>query len=160
MSRRFRQSTAIKIGELARETGLTIRTIRYYEELGLLEPFDRSEGGFRLFSKDDVYRIKLVHYLKSMNLPLVEIKELCSSKKHGTTMGQVVKKILSQLDQYAEEAERQIERYQRIKADLENSRTILEECADCDRFPGDVDCANCEIITSHVDYPLLVRLIF
>ncbi|MFQ5637072.1 MAG: MerR family DNA-binding transcriptional regulator [bacterium] len=44
----------MKIGELARETGLTIRTIRYYEELGLLQPLQRSKGGFRLFSKDDI----------------------------------------------------------------------------------------------------------
>ena len=48
----------MKIGELARKIGLTIRTLRYYEELGLIKPPNRSKCGFRLFSEEHISRIE------------------------------------------------------------------------------------------------------
>jgi MerR family transcriptional regulator, repressor of the yfmOP operon len=61
------QSTAtrlLKINEVAAETGLTTRTIRYYEELGLLEPAARSEGDYRLYDASDLARLQFIRSLR------------------------------------------------------------------------------------------------
>lgn len=63
------------ISDLAREFGVTTRTIRYYEELGLLNP-ERSEGGRRLYSSSDLTRLKLVLRGKRFGFSLEEIREM------------------------------------------------------------------------------------
>src|SRR5579863_10445846 len=65
-----------QIDEVASRTGLTKRTIRYYEEIGLLHPPTRTEGGYRLFTSDDVSRLERIKRLRElMNFSLAEIKE-------------------------------------------------------------------------------------
>ena len=53
-------SMAWKVGELARRTGLSVRTLRYYDEIGLLAPSRRSEGGHRLYTAEDVVRLQRI----------------------------------------------------------------------------------------------------
>ena len=65
-----------RIGELAAKVGMTERTIRYYEELGLLESVKRLEGGTRIYTDDDVRRLKFVRKLKVLGLSLQEMHEL------------------------------------------------------------------------------------
>lgn len=66
----------LQIDEVASRTGLTKRTIRYYEEIGLLHPPTRTEGGYRLFTEDDVQRLDRIKRLRElMNFSLAEIKE-------------------------------------------------------------------------------------
>ena len=62
-----------KIGELAAATGLTVRTLHYYEEIGLLVASGRSEGGHRLYAADDVQRLYRICLLRRLGLPLSEI---------------------------------------------------------------------------------------
>ncbi len=66
----------LKIGEVCQRVGLSIRTVRYYEEVGLLTPTDRSPGGFRLYSEDDVRRLEVLKGMKPFGLTLEEIREL------------------------------------------------------------------------------------
>src|SRR6478736_3114885 len=56
--------TLLRIHEVAAETGLTTRTIRYYEEVGLLEPAARSEGDYRLYDESDLERIRFIRSLR------------------------------------------------------------------------------------------------
>jgi DNA-binding transcriptional MerR regulator len=71
----------MRIEAVARRTGLTKRTIRYYEEIGLLGACGRTEGGFRLFSDDDVARLERIQALKdSAGLSLAEIRELLDAE--------------------------------------------------------------------------------
>ena len=65
-----------RIGELAALVGLTERTIRYYEELGLLESVQRLEGGTRVYTAQDVRRLKFIRKLKLLGLSLQEMGEL------------------------------------------------------------------------------------
>ncbi len=150
----------MKIGELARKTGLTLRTIRYYEELGLIKPQSRSKGGFRLFSEGDISRIELIHYLKCLNLPLNKIRHLLLLKKRSTTKGEVANKILPHLENFVSEAQSTIEKYQKIKDDMEKTRAILKECAECDRVPIEDSCLDCDIMKSNGGHPLVAHLIF
>ena len=62
-----------KIGELARETGLTVRTLHHYDQLGLLSPLSRTPGGHRCYTSDDVRRLHHIVALRSLGISLEEI---------------------------------------------------------------------------------------
>lgn len=64
----------MKIGELARRTGLTVRTLRFYDEIGLVRPTERSEGGHRVYGPDAVRRLQQVTSLRSLGLSLDEVR--------------------------------------------------------------------------------------
>jgi DNA-binding transcriptional MerR regulator len=66
-------SELLKIGEVARASGLTVRTLHHYDEIGLLVPSARSEAGYRLYSEGDVRRLYRILALRAMGFPLEEI---------------------------------------------------------------------------------------
>ncbi len=68
-------ATAIKIGELSARSQVPIKTIRYYEEIGLLPQPDRTEGHFRLFPLETVARLLFIKRLQLLGLSLQEVKE-------------------------------------------------------------------------------------
>ncbi|GBD24127.1 HTH-type transcriptional regulator YfmP [bacterium HR29] len=71
----------LQIGEAAERCGLTQRTLRFYEEKGLLKPPTRMEGGFRLYSPEDLERIERIKQLKELlGFSLAEIKELLDAE--------------------------------------------------------------------------------
>lgn len=66
----------IKIGELAKKTRVTPRTIKHYEEKGLLKPFKKTQGGFRLYQNDKVRLVERIRQLKKAGFSLREVKEI------------------------------------------------------------------------------------
>ncbi|MFC4857806.1 MerR family transcriptional regulator [Actinophytocola glycyrrhizae] len=66
----------MQIGEVAERTGLSLRTIRYYEEVGLVVPSARSQGGFRLYTEPDVERLELIKRMKPLGFQLDEMRDL------------------------------------------------------------------------------------
>ncbi|WP_196827788.1 MerR family transcriptional regulator [Frigoribacterium sp. CG_9.8] len=64
------------IGELAERTGLSLRTIRHYDEVGLLKPTGRTEGGFRLYTQGDIGRLMVIRRMKPLGFMLDEMTEL------------------------------------------------------------------------------------
>ncbi|MDU0327024.1 MerR family transcriptional regulator [Microbacterium sp. KSW2-21] len=68
----------MQIGELAERTGLSIRTLRHYDEIGLLRPSARTEGGFRLYTADDESRLLLIRRMKPLGYSLEQMGELLS----------------------------------------------------------------------------------
>lgn len=67
------------IGELAERTDLSLRTLRHYDEIGLLEPSARSEGGFRLYTEDDFDRLMLIRRMKPLGYSLEQMRDLLSA---------------------------------------------------------------------------------
>ena len=65
-----------QIGEAAAQTGLSLRTIRFYEEVGLVPPSGRTAGGFRLYTDADIERLQLVKDLKPLDFSLEEMGEV------------------------------------------------------------------------------------
>ena len=87
-----------RIGELASRVGLTERTIRYYEELGLLESVKRLDGGTRVYTDDDVRRLKFIRKLKTLGLSLHEMRELEDMyRRHRSNRG-VLPRLMELLD--------------------------------------------------------------
>ena len=66
----------MQIGEVAERIGLSLRTIRYYEEVGLVTPSARSQGGFRLYTERDAGRLQLVKDMKPLGFSLDEMRDL------------------------------------------------------------------------------------
>ena len=66
----------MQIGEVAERIGLSLRTIRHYEEVGLAVPSARSDGGFRLYVEDDVERLRVIMQMKPLGFSLEEMREL------------------------------------------------------------------------------------
>lgn len=77
------QEQAKQIGVVAKESGVPIKTIRYYEELALLKSLGRTEGGFRLFNSDVLERLHFIKRAQSLGLSLSEIKEFLDVHDSG-----------------------------------------------------------------------------
>jgi len=72
----------LQIGEVAERTGVTQRTLRFYEERGLLKPPSRMDGGFRLYSENDVGRVEQIKRMQSLlGLTLAEIKDMVEAEE-------------------------------------------------------------------------------
>lgn len=66
----------MQIGEVATRVGLSLRTLRHWDEIGLVTPSERSPGGFRLYTEQDVERLVLVKSMKPLDFPLDQIRDL------------------------------------------------------------------------------------
>ncbi|MBD1853014.1 MerR family transcriptional regulator [Cyanobacteria bacterium FACHB-502] len=69
------QSVALKVGDLAKQTGVSVRTLHYYDEIGLLSPSHRTEAGYRLYGKEDIIRLQQIVSLRQIGFSLEEIRE-------------------------------------------------------------------------------------
>ena len=98
-----------KVGDLAKLTGLTVRTLRYYDQIGLFAPSDYSESGHRLYSKADLARLLQIQSLKQMGLSLEEVQSVLT----GNTGISVSELIHTQMA--------------RLKEDIRIQQTLLNE---------------------------------
>jgi MerR family transcriptional regulator, copper efflux regulator len=77
----------LQIGQVAERTQLSIRTIRYYEELELVVPSSRTAGGFRLYTEGDVDRLRLIKHMKPLEFTLEEMRDLLKLRDQLATAG-------------------------------------------------------------------------
>lgn len=68
-----------QIGEVAEAIGLSLRTIRHYDEVGLVPPSGRTAGGFRIYTDDDIARLRLIKQMKPLDFTLEEMGDLLST---------------------------------------------------------------------------------
>ncbi len=97
-----------QIGEVAASVGLSLRTIRHYEEVDLVPPSGRTTGGFRLYTEEDIARLCLVKDLKPLQLSLEEMREILEvrSRLAGAAPGSAAAEALrSQLSRFADIAD-------------------------------------------------------
>ncbi|MBQ4045860.1 MAG: MerR family transcriptional regulator [Lachnospiraceae bacterium] len=70
-------------GEIAKLCGVTVRTVQYYDTRGILVPGELTEGGRRLYSEDDVKRLKIICFLRDLGLPINQIRQLLTEENPG-----------------------------------------------------------------------------
>jgi DNA-binding transcriptional MerR regulator len=87
----------ISIGELARKLDMSQRTMRYYEEIGLLNSIKRIEGGRRVYTDEDLRRLKLIKRLKIMGMTLSDMQELEAMWTFEKSNEKVLKRLLELL---------------------------------------------------------------
>ena len=92
----------MQIGEVANQTGLSLRTIRYYEEMGLVAPSARTTGGFRLYTDSDVARLQLIKRMKPLEFSLEETKDLLAAldELESATGGSARAALIERLEKY------------------------------------------------------------
>ncbi|MQA95859.1 MAG: MerR family transcriptional regulator [Streptosporangiales bacterium] len=97
----------MQIGEVAEQTGLSLRTIRYYGEVGLVTPSTRSPGGFRLYTPADVERLLLVKRMKPLDFSLEEMGDLLDilDRLTGSAAPAEMDELQERLEMYEEAAE-------------------------------------------------------
>lgn len=106
---RRREEPYLQIGEVADRTGVTQRTLRFYEERGLLKPPSRMEGGFRLYSEEDVDRVEQIKRLQNLlGLTLAEIKDMVEAEEVKMELRQTFRPDMD-LDERARRLKRAIE---------------------------------------------------
>src|SRR5512142_1707731 len=105
-------------GDLARSTGNTVRTIRFYEEEGLLKPAEVSEGGHRRYTEDELERLRLITDLRELGLALCEIRSILELRSGCHTAAEFAMRFQEVLTGHLEEAQRRLERLQRVKKEL------------------------------------------
>jgi len=92
----------LKVGELARQTGLTVRTLHHYDAIGLLAPSARSEAGYRLYDAADIARLHAIQALRLLGLPLAEIGAVLDAE--GGSMPAIIARQIESLDQQIAQA--------------------------------------------------------
>lgn len=136
----------MKIGDIARRLNTTVRTLRYYEEQGLLHP-RRSAGGTRLYDGHDEARFAALLALSRLDFPLQQLGELAGirpASKTGNTASHRVSQRLAAMKQQLAEQAGAIAAMQR---DLDKAEKLVRRCFGCSRAPRREVCERCEIST-------------
>ncbi|MBI3989893.1 MAG: MerR family transcriptional regulator [candidate division NC10 bacterium] len=149
----------MKIGELAKRAGMTLRTLRYYEELGLIGRAVRTKGGFRLYAEDDLQKLQLIKDLQWLNLSLSQIRELFLERKGAKTGSEMAPPAKAFLRQRLKEVETRIARYQELQRALIETMDILQVCTACDLKPCKEVCFDCPAITGWGQVPLPMHVL-
>lgn len=107
----------MKIQELAKVTGVAAKTIRYYEDIGILPPPSRAENNYRQYSEKDIERLRLVAGARRLDLSLEEIKELLDMRDRREAPCTV---LLERLEHKADEIAERIRALKQMEMELRN----------------------------------------
>jgi len=134
----------LTIGAVASELHLNPKTIRYYEEVGLLPKPQRNESGYRMYSRKEIERLQLVKRAKLLGLSLAEIKKIVEYAIDGRCnvveqqLSQLVKTKLSEIDQKIDDLAAFRDDLRRYHSDL--SQRLKTEIPKENREPATVSC--------------------
>jgi MerR family transcriptional regulator, Zn(II)-responsive regulator of zntA len=151
----------MQIGELAKQAGISVRAIRYYEELGLIRPQKRSRGGFRLYGPEIQKRLSVIHFLKEMGLSLTEIRQILLAKGAGGGDRSTVRFLIKAFNEKLALLEDKIRALNDMKAELGNAVKILHSCENCGRevLLDALSCGNCACLGTGEAMPDTLRVI-
>lgn len=128
-------NTSLRIGQLAQATGVSAKTIRYYEEVGVLPPAQRAENGYRLYSAEDVQRLRFIRNARRLDFSLDDLREVVALRDRGEAPCNYVAHLLQQK---ATEIEEQIQQLQALQQDLQ--QLVVQ----VDNLPaGDLEAKTC-----------------
>lgn len=139
------------IGELAELAGTTTRTVRFYEEKGLIEPCHRSSGGFRCYSEAQLTRMRMILSLKELGFDLDKIKTILFKRNTDDTAGKLAADVLNDLHGKLEELTGQIAELQAVREKVECTISSLCHCLPCELRLEERLCEDCERLRSHAE---------
>jgi MerR family transcriptional regulator, copper efflux regulator len=133
----------LKIGEIARESGVGVEALRFYESRGLIEPVTRSRSGYRLYDASALSRLRFIKKAQSIGFTLDEIAQIISESAHGHVPCADVRRLAAEKLTALEERIRQLQRYRRE----------LRETVDAWEQQGEIDGEVCGLIEGLSDAP-------
>ncbi|HEU4973641.1 MAG TPA: MerR family transcriptional regulator [Baekduia sp.] len=129
----------LHIGDVADRVGLSLRTVRYYEEQGLLEPAGRTEGGFRLYAEEQVARLALIKRMKPLGFTVQQMRELLDARDALRSGDEAERRgAMEQLTAYADAA---AERCAELRRQLDHASAFTEQLRDEARRGGAGDAS-------------------
>ena len=114
-------------GEIARLCGVTVRTVQYYDTRGILVPSALSEGGRRLYSEDDVKRMRIICFLRELGLSIDAIRSLFSEEEPGRVISLLLEQQKAALTAEIAERNAQLEKLSALQAGLRSVREFSVE---------------------------------
>ena len=135
-----------KIGEVAGFLGTTVRTIRFYEEEGLLQPL-RTHGGTRLYSQSRISRLKSILHLAENGFSIESIRLIASIREACKTGDESSKKVTAVLDGEIEKISVKIRDLRHLKDEIAQAKTAVRKCQGCKNKPTSHGCPTCPVIT-------------
>jgi DNA-binding transcriptional MerR regulator len=115
----------LKIGEVAQRSGLTVKTIRFYCDEGLIHPISRSEGGYRLFGDEVFAELALIRTLKAMEIPLQDVTRILESRRSGICTCETFQ---ATIRSKAGEIEQKIDALRDLHSELEDLLSRWQAC--------------------------------
>lgn len=147
----------MQIGELAKKAGITLRTVRYYEELGLLNHTVRTKGGFRLYEDAELRKLELIRDLQGLDFPLAKIRTLFSRKREARCGADLARDVREALAAQLKEMDERIARYHTMRNAILESVEMVRACAVCPLRPTPDVCWSCPVVTGRPEVPLPMR---
>ena len=126
----------LKIGDFAKFAETNLRTLRYYEELGLLNPAKRSPGGFRFYRRTDANRLAMIRDLQSLGLQLERIRELMATRESSEDRRQFFARVRAALKEQDRLLAERMESIEAQRARIAVALTKVVDCETCDHMPG------------------------
>lgn len=114
------------IAEVCERTGLSPRTVRYYEEIGLLPGVRRRAGGRRVYGPDELERLGFIHRLKGLGLSLAEIRELNAVYAIGGSTAAMLARLSDLLELHVRDLDGRIAELAALRAELVRYREHIE----------------------------------
>lgn len=149
----------MRIGDLARRAGTTLRTIRYYEERGLIRPAGRTKGGFRLYEEEELRKLTLIRNLQILDMPLAHVKAFFDRRERGRPACEVTPPIQQALRAQLQAVEDRLAQYQALRDSVVETIQILESCSTCPRELGPDVCPPCPVLASRAHIPIHMQAI-
>lgn len=146
------EGTRMRIGELAERSGRTVRTLHFYEELGLLQPVARTKGGFREYDEYALTRIEWISRLQDLGFSLPEIKAFLQGLHEKTSAPEMMKDLMEFYAKKLLETRSHIARLQRLEIELRASLDYLTGCRTCAPVTPMGACRTCAE-DEHVGHP-------
>ncbi len=141
------EGVLLTTGEMARRSSNTLRTVRFYEEEGILRPVRRTEGGHRLFDRRELERLMLVTDLRSAGLSLDEIKQILEVKQRGECGSTAARAATEVLGRRIEELRDKLTVLSRLQEDLTQTANVMTACIDCHDTAFPARCESCRVMT-------------
>ncbi len=135
--------TTLRVGDLAKRTGKTVRALHLYEEHGLLSPTQRSSGGYRLYNRASELRVRWIDKLQQMGFSLTDIKQIVSDVDQSKNAPDAMQRVQDLFREKLAEAREQIRRLAALETELQSSLDYLETCDSCDTEDLLGACTDC-----------------
>ena len=118
-------------GELAKQCGVTVRTVQYYDTRGILIPSELSEGGRRLYSEDDLKRMKLICFLRGLDIPIDAISQILQEEHPEKLISLLIEQQETVLSEEIAEKQEKLTKLRELKNELKSREAFsLESVGD------------------------------
>lgn len=146
----------LRVGDLAKVTGKTVRALHHYEELGLLEPAARSKGHYRLYHPETTARIRWITKLNSVGISLGEIQALVQRRRDCNSAQQSAEELSKTYAAMREAVTRRLSELEALREELDHSLQYLGDCSrSCTPPQSPGDCSQCERLTQQSPFDLI-----